>query len=63
MGLKDSRKKVQVRWTAQRQERHSAPMTAVEARRFVEQLRTDDVEDIRVEEAPPRRLFGRRQGA
>jgi hypothetical protein len=46
-----SKKRFTVHWVAQRQERHSAPMTEVEAQRFLDKLRSENAESPSIREA------------
>jgi hypothetical protein len=49
--MSETKKRFTVHWTAQRQERHSAPMTEVEAQRFLDKLRAENAESPSMREA------------
>jgi hypothetical protein len=49
--MSEGKKRFTVHWVAQRQERHSAPMTEVEAQKFLEKLRAEKAEAPLIREA------------
>jgi hypothetical protein len=52
--LTDVKKRYTATWTAQRQERHSAPMSEAEVQKLAARLRGEGAEAVAVHEAPAR---------